>query len=77
MKLAIQIARATTALVAFAGPAAAQQASTADPATVTPDAAAAAPGEPGTADIVVTAQRRSERVVDVPISITVANQAQL
>lgn len=28
-------------------------------------------------DIVVTAQRRQERLVDVPISITVANQAQL
>uniref|UniRef100_UPI0035CC4285 TonB-dependent receptor n=1 Tax=uncultured Sphingomonas sp. TaxID=158754 RepID=UPI0035CC4285 len=30
-----------------------------------------------TSDIIVTAQRRSERVTDVPISITVASQAQL
>ena len=36
---------------------------------------AAANDEPS--DIIVTAQRRQERVVDVPISITVASQAQL
>ena len=36
-----------------------------------------APDDSTTADIIVTAQRRQERVTDVPISITVANQAQL
>ena len=38
---------------------------------------AAQPESDATDDIVVTAQRRKERVVDVPISITVANEAQL
>ncbi|MEI5689085.1 TonB-dependent receptor [Sphingomonas kyungheensis] len=78
MKLTIQIALATTAMVAFSGPAAAQQAATAEPAAVPQDGTTTAtPAEPESSDIVVTAQRRSERVVDVPISITVANQAQL
>lgn len=37
----------------------------------------AAPAQAASGDIIVTAQRRKERVVDVPISITVANEAQL
>ena len=37
----------------------------------------AAQPDAASGDIVVTAQRRAERVTDVPISITVANQAQL
>ncbi len=45
-------------------------------AQVAPSADAAATGTSG-ADIVVTAQRRAEKVTQVPISITVANQAQL
>lgn len=78
MKLTIQIALVTTALVAFSGPVAAQQAAPAEPAIVPQDGTTTAtPAEPESSDIVVTAQRRSERVVDVPISITVANQAQL
>ena len=73
---------ASVSLIAIAAPAAAQDA----PATTAaPQADAAATGAPsdGSAtpdagsDIVVTAQRRQERVVDVPISITVASQAQL
>ncbi|WP_239016880.1 TonB-dependent receptor [Sphingomonas ginkgonis] len=38
---------------------------------------ATSPDQQGPADIVVTAQRRKELVTSVPISITVANQAQL
>ena len=56
------------AIVAVAGTAAHAQ-------EVAP-AAAAAEDEP-TQDIVVTAQRRSERLVDVPISIASVNEAQL
>ena len=37
----------------------------------------AAAGSSVVSEVVVTAERREERVVDVPISITVANQAQL
>lgn len=43
----------------------------------TQDPANAAAEDDSSADIVVTAQRRAERVTDVPISITVADQAQL
>lgn len=42
----------------------------------TPDAAAAAP-QAGLAEIVVTAQRRSERLQDVPISVSVADSKAL
>ena len=41
------------------------------------DAPAATNQPAAVGEVVVTAQRREERVVDVPISITVANQAQL
>ena len=67
-------ALATVSALAIAAPAFAQATSPA-PATVPEPAADAAAA--GGDDIVVTAQRRQERVVDVPISITVANQAQL
>lgn len=85
MKLTIRTALATTALVALAGTASAQQsppaadqtAGTQAGAAATPDGDAATPTQADASDIVVTAQRRAERVVDVPISITVANQAQL
>ena len=77
MNRTIRIALATTSLVAIAAPGWAQDA--APPAAAqtasTDQATAAAPASDN--DIVVTAQRRSERVVDVPISITVASQAQL
>ena len=58
---------ASASILAFGAPAFAQAPATAGTAP-SPDAAN---------EIVVTAQRRTERVVDVPISITVANQAQL
>ena len=68
----------TVSLLALAAPASAQ----AGPATQ-PGAATSAEGstdqsaQSAAGDIVVTAQRRQERVVEVPISITVANQGQL
>lgn len=77
MKLTIRIALATTALAAFASPGAAQQAAPVDPAAAPQDGAAISPADAASQDIVVTAQRRAERVVDVPVSITVASQAQL
>eukprot|EP01037_Dinobryon_pediforme_P006413 gene6413-6479_t len=48
----------------------------ATPAFAAPTPAAPA-AETGPAEIIVTAQRRAERVTDVPISITVADSAQL
>lgn len=63
---------------AIAAPASAQIAASNQgntPAEGSTDRASPAPSEAG--EIVVTAQRRKERVVDVPISISVANQAQL
>lgn len=41
------------------------------------NAATQAPDDQGTQEIVVTAQKRAERVIEVPISITVASQEQL
>jgi len=41
------------------------------------DAATTAAAEPATGEIIVTAQRRAEKVTEVPISITVADSAQL
>lgn len=66
MRNFIQLTGAAS-LLALASPAFAQEA--ADSATQA--------SEGQGADIVVTAQRRSERVIDVPISITVASAAQL
>ena len=82
MNKIIATALATSSFAALAAPATAQTA----PATAQPmQPGAATPAEGSTdqeaqsasSDIVVTAQRREERVVDVPISITVASQAQL
>jgi iron complex outermembrane receptor protein len=70
MNRLIIAALTTTSLIALANPVAAQTA----PADATQDAAAP---EAAPSDIIVTAQRRSENVTKVPISITVANQAQL
>ena len=78
MKPTIRIALATTALAAFANPVAAQQTTPAAPVAAPQDSAAVdTAADAASGDIVVTAQRRAERVVDVPISITVASQAQL
>jgi len=55
-------------LLMVAVPANAQEAGA--PQTPTPPSAAASNGQPDNTDIVVTAQRRSERLQDVPISIT-------
>ncbi|MEH3159593.1 MAG: TonB-dependent receptor [Sphingomonas taxi] len=77
MKQTIGIALATTALVTFATPGAAQQAPATGAATPQDSAAAEPQAEATSGEIIVTAQRRAERVVDVPISITVADQAQL
>lgn len=59
-------ALAGASILALAAPAAAQDAAPQDAGTVEP-----------ASDIIVTAQRRQEKVTDVPISITVASQAQL
>ena len=81
MKATTILALGTASMLALVAPAMAQApagqptttGTTAPPqgstdTTATPDSAG---------EIVVTAQRRTERVTDVPISITVANQAQL
>ncbi len=75
MTLKLAAALATVSTLAIAAPAFAQ-----DMPPTQPAASQAQVVEPATTsegDIVVTAQRRQERVVDVPISITVASQAQL
>ena len=75
MTLKLAAALATVSTLAIAAPAFAQ-----DMPATQPSATQEPTAEPATAregDIVVTAQRRQERVVDVPISITVASQAQL
>jgi len=62
-----------TALVSglgFAGSASAADAPAAAPAAVPPVQDATAPATSGVADIVVTAQKRSQRLQDVPISMT-------
>ena len=59
------IGGATIALAAMAAPAFAA------------DAATTKAAEPATGEIIVTAQRRAEKVAEVPISITVADAAQL
>ena len=91
MKRTLVTALATASALAFIAPAAAQE-TTAPTTTPAPSAGpaqegATTPAEGSTdttaqpddngGDIVVTAQRRAERVTEVPISITVANQAQL
>lgn len=58
-------ALASASAIALTAPAMAQEAA--------PQAAA----EDANSDIIVTAQRRQEKVTEVPISITVASQAQL
>lgn len=76
---------ASVSLLAIATPAVAQEPAPASATTTnqgnTPAEGStdgtAAPAQNAGSDIVVTAQRRKERVVEVPISITVANQAQL
>jgi iron complex outermembrane receptor protein len=60
-------ALASASVIALAAPAFAQEAA--------PQAAADVPEV--NSDIIVTAQRKAEKVTEVPISITVANQAQL
>lgn len=69
MKKMIATLACSVGALAVAAPAWAQDGA---PAATSPEAQADAEGE-----IVVTAQRRSERVTKVPISITVADQAQL
>ncbi|EZP71000.1 Outer membrane receptor protein precursor [Sphingomonas paucimobilis] len=66
-KFTTHIALGSASLIAIATPAMAQ-----DTATASPQAA-----EDASSDIIVTAQRKAEKVTEVPISITVANQAQL
>jgi len=61
------------AALAFAAVGTAQAQGTTEP----PSTAAQAPGETTGSDIVVTAQRRAERLRDVPISITVQSAASL
>lgn len=69
---------ASVSAFAIAAPAFAQVADAAAGQTApTPAATQGTPDEPAMNDIIVTAQRRAERVTDVPISITVASQAQL
>lgn len=82
-------ALATASLLALAAPAWAQDVPPAPANTPATQPGGATPAEGSTdqaaqpeaaapaGDIVVTAQRRAERVTEVPISITVANQAQL
>ena len=83
MKKAFIACLTSVSLVALAAPAAAQDMPGTTPVTgpgASPpqDGSTAATGEPeATGDIIVTAQRRKERVTTVPISITVASQAQL
>jgi iron complex outermembrane receptor protein len=75
IRLLTAAALATTSLVALTSPANAQDApGAAATATASADQSAA---DVTNGDIIVTAQRRKERVTTVPISITVANQAQL
>lgn len=71
----IAAALTTTSLMALVSPAAAQQAPSPAEQGSTDQAAEADSG--AMSDIIVTAQRRQENVTKVPISITVANQAQL
>ena len=66
-KFTTSIALSSASLLAIATPAWAQ-----DTATASPQAS-----DQATSDIIVTAQRKAEKVTEVPISITVANQAQL
>ncbi len=78
----ISTALGAVSLLAVAAPAAAQSGTTseaaAQPGASTPAEGSTDQSAQGAAgEIVVTAQRRQERVVEVPISITVANQAQL
>ncbi|KUR75244.1 TonB-dependent receptor [Novosphingobium sp. FSW06-99] len=64
--------------VAFTNPAHAATAATAADAPAADQAAAtSAPAQAGLQEIVVTAQRRSEKLQNVPISITAANSAAL
>ncbi len=71
----IALALTTTSMIALATPVTAQQAAPTPPQGTTDQAAPAE--QTGESDIIVTAQRRSESVTRVPISITVASQAQL
>jgi len=77
MKNATLLLIGGVSLAALASPACAQQASAAaaPQSGSTDQDATATQAMPG--DIIVTAQRRSESVVQVPISVTVADQAQL
>lgn len=81
----IQSAGAQDATGSKADPAVAADAATAAPDAAAPDAAAAAPdaaGAPGSGardvgEIIVTAQKRSQRLSDVPLSITALTGDQL
>ncbi len=75
MTFKLAAALATVSALAIAVPAFAQDTSPAQ--STTPQDTTADPAATTNDDIVVTAQRRQERVVDVPISITVASQGQL
>lgn len=82
MTKTVLAALAGISLLALTTPAVAQDAQTpsTQPGASTPAEGStddSAQSEGLNSDIVVTAQRRQERVVDVPISITVASQAQL
>ena len=84
MTKTIIAALTTASFLAMTGPAFAQHASagsSTEPATTTPQEGSvnstAQPDQAALGDIIVTAQRRQERVTDVPISITVVGQSQL
>jgi iron complex outermembrane receptor protein len=66
-----RVVLAGVSLVALSAPVLAQTAETLAAADTATDAGS------GDAEIIVTAQRKAERVTEVPISITVASQAQL
>lgn len=67
---------AGASLIAICGTAQAQNAGSAPPPSTAADATSAA-SDPAPTEVVVTAQRRTERLRDVPIAITVVNGASL
>lgn len=72
MKLDRTLWLAGVAVVALAAPATAKAADTSD-AALTADAAADDPKDGPTEDIIVTAQKRSQTLIDVPLSVSVVS----
>ncbi len=70
MKTKIALASGAALALVMAGPAFAQ-------ATTPPEAATTAPEDTPTAEIIVTAQKRSERLQDVPVAVSVVSGAAL